>query len=33
MQCYRRAYEAHRCAVPGVSPLLSHLKPGCVLAW
>ena len=26
MQCYRRAYEAHRCAVPGVRPLLSHLK-------
>jgi HAD superfamily hydrolase (TIGR01509 family) len=27
MQCYRRAYEAHRCAGPGVIPLLSHLKP------
>src|SRR5439155_9384347 len=27
MQHYRRAYEAHRRAVPGVMALLSHLQP------
>lgn len=33
VQCYRRAYEAHRHAVPGVIPLLTYLKPRLRAAW
>jgi HAD superfamily hydrolase (TIGR01549 family) len=27
LECYRQAYKAHRRAVPGVMPLLTHLRP------